>query len=63
MCNWKCKKYLSCGFDGHETENSVQKEMLNLIKLFKSKIKKLNLTSLTPTTYPISKSSIYARNI
>jgi len=51
------------GFDGHETENSVQEEMLNLIKLFKSKIKKLNLTSLTPTTYPISKSSIYARNI
>lgn len=56
------QKIYMVGFDGHGSNNSTNEEMLNLIKLFKNKNTKSNLISLTPTTYPISKSSIYAKN-
>ncbi|MFY0678048.1 MAG: hypothetical protein JXR18_12255 [Neptuniibacter sp.] len=48
------------GFDGYEKGDSRQKEMVDLIERFKSKSDAIQLTALTPTTYPISESSIYA---
>ena len=59
----KSKNIYLVGFDGHDQEHSVQEEMLNLIRIFKNKFPKLRLISLTPTIYPISKSSIYAKNL
>jgi len=59
----RAKNIYLVGFDGHDSDHSVQEEMLNLIKILKNKFKNLNLVSLTPTIYPISKSSIYAKNI
>lgn len=59
----EAKNIYLVGFDGHDLENSLQEEMLNLIKNFKNKFTKLNLVSLTPTIYPITKSSIYAKNL
>ena len=59
----EAKNIYLVGFDGHNIENSLQEEMLNLIKKFKNTFTKLNLISLTPTIYPITKSSIYAKNL
>ena len=50
------------GFDGYDSNNSTNEDMLSLIKLYKNRYKNLNLISLTPTTYPINKSSLYAKN-
>ena len=59
----QAKNIYLVGFDGHDMEHSTQEEMLNLIRIFKGKFSKLNLISLTPTIYPITKSSIYAKNL
>ena len=59
----KCKNIYLVGFDGHEKGDFVQEEMLDLIKTFKKNFNFLKLISLTPTTYPIDKSSIYAKNL
>ena len=59
----KAKKIYLVGFDGNDVDGSAHEEMLETIKLFKDKYKNLKLTSLTPTNYPIVKSSIYAKNI
>ena len=59
----QAKNIYLVGFDGHDMEHSTQEEMLNMIRIFKGKFSKLNLISLTPTIYPITKSSIYAKNL
>jgi 4-hydroxy 2-oxovalerate aldolase len=48
------------GFDGYEFGDERQLEMIEVITLFKSEYSNVMLTSLTPTTYPIAKSSVYA---
>lgn len=48
------------GFDGYERGDSRQNEMLEIIDLFKKIAPLKTLISLTPTSYPVEKSSIYA---
>lgn len=48
------------GFDGYESNDPRQNEMIKIIELLMQKDTLPSITSLTPTTYPISKGSIYA---
>lgn len=48
------------GFDGYGLNDPRQQEMISLLKLFEAKADDLKIIALTPTTYPVSESSIYA---
>jgi 4-hydroxy 2-oxovalerate aldolase len=48
------------GFDGYEKNDPRQQEMLKLLELSLSSKCLPRLESLTPTSYPIRKGSIYA---
>ena len=48
------------GFDGYSKNDLRQEEMIKLISLYKEHKNSVEIRSLTPTTYPINKSSIYA---
>jgi len=50
------------GFDGYEKSDPRQQEMLSILALYDITGFNQKLTSLTPTTYPINKGSIYAPN-
>jgi 4-hydroxy 2-oxovalerate aldolase len=50
------------GFDGYGKGDIRQKEMSDLIYLIRSNFPNVNLISLTPTTYPMVQSSIYAEH-
>jgi 4-hydroxy 2-oxovalerate aldolase len=56
----KAKKIYMVGFDGYEKNDNKQDNMIDAINQYKSNAKSIELVSLTPTSYPISKSSIYA---
>lgn len=47
------------GFDGYEQGDVRQQEMINTLNLYNN-IKGKTITSLTPTSYPVEKGSIYA---
>jgi Isopropylmalate/homocitrate/citramalate synthases len=51
------------GFDGYEKNDPRQQEMLSIFELYKTIKASKHITSLTPTSYPINKGSIYAPNI
>lgn len=48
------------GFDGYAQEDVRQQEMVEILNLYHSHEKSLDITSLTPTSYPIAKGSVYA---
>jgi 4-hydroxy 2-oxovalerate aldolase len=56
----KPKSVSVVGFDGYESADIRHQEMIEFLSLYKAKNLSFELTSLTPTTYPINKSSIYA---
>jgi len=51
------------GFDGYEKNDPRQQEMLSIFGLYNTIKTSKPITSLTPTSYPINKGSIYAPNI
>jgi len=48
------------GFDGYTQDNVLQQEMIDIFNLYNSNLNSVEITSLTPTSYPINKGSIYA---
>ncbi|EIU7596394.1 aldolase catalytic domain-containing protein [Vibrio vulnificus] len=48
------------GFDGYAQDDIRQQEMLEIFSLYNAHERCLDIVSLTPTSYPISKGSIYA---
>lgn len=48
------------GFDGYIQDDIRQQEMVELFNLYKAHENSLEITALTPTTYPMVKGSIYA---
>jgi 4-hydroxy 2-oxovalerate aldolase len=51
------------GFDGYDKWDIRQQEMVDIFNLYNQIEKSLPIQSLTPTSYPIKKGSIYAVNI
>jgi 4-hydroxy 2-oxovalerate aldolase len=56
----KVNKILVAGFDGYSHDDVRQQEMVDILNLYKCHQKSLEIISLTPTTHPIRKSSVYA---
>ena len=56
----KANNIFLVGFDGYDSLDFRQQEMINAIDLYKESPLSLDLISLTPTTYPVIKNSIYA---
>jgi len=48
------------GFDGYPQDNVRQQEMVEIINLYSTHEKSVEIKSLTPTNYPIKKGSVYA---
>lgn len=48
------------GFDGYAQDDVRQQEMVDILNLYHAHEKSLEITSLTPTSYPIAKGSVYA---
>jgi 4-hydroxy 2-oxovalerate aldolase len=48
------------GFDGYELDDTRQQEMVEILNNYHAHDKSLDIISLTPTSYPIMKGSIYA---
>ena len=48
------------GFDGYPHGDIRQQEMIDILKHYNSHPNSVNVISLTPTSYPISSSSVYA---
>ncbi len=57
------KSICSVGFDGYDKSDPRQQEMTSILELFKQVQSSCDVVSLTPTTYPITKGSIYAPNL
>ncbi len=57
----KSKEVNLVGFDGYESTDLRQLEMLKIITLMKDFDISTNLTALTPTSYPIKQGSVYAK--
>lgn len=51
------------GFDGFEKGDKRQEEMVDVFNRFRAINSKIDVVSLTPTTYPVLQSSIYAPHI
>ena len=64
VANVACSKNISLvGFDGYESSDPRQLEMIEMLNLFYNSFEGLSIQSLTPTTYPIHQSAIYAPNL
>lgn len=48
------------GFDGYENNDNRQLEMIETISLMTKNLELSNVVALTPTTYPLIQSSLYA---
>lgn len=57
------KSISSIGFDGYSKSDVRQQEMIELLSLYNANEEGKKITSLTPTSYPISKGSIYAQAV
>jgi 4-hydroxy 2-oxovalerate aldolase len=55
-----CNKILVVGLDGYERGDQRQPEMTNVILHFTNSYPDVKLLSLTPSSYPLDKGSIYA---
>ena len=54
------KKIYLVGFDGYDKNDYRQEKMVTAINMYKKDKNSINLISLTPTSYPIIHSSLYA---
>ena len=54
------KNILSVGLDGYGKDDVRQQEMVDILNFYHAYDNSKEITSLTPTTYPINKGSIYA---
>jgi len=52
----------SVGFDGYEKNDPRQQEMIKILDLYSKNKLAAKVVSLTPTTYPLVKGSVYAPN-
>jgi 4-hydroxy 2-oxovalerate aldolase len=50
------------GFDGYDKNDLRQQEMINILNLYSKNKQSVEIVSLTPTTYPLVKGSVYAPN-
>jgi 4-hydroxy 2-oxovalerate aldolase len=57
------KSISSVGFDGYDKNDPRQQEMNGILELYNQDKARCDVVSLTPTTYSMSKGSIYAPNI
>lgn len=48
------------GFDGYAQDDVRQQEMVDILNLYHAHGRSLEITSLTPTSYPVTKGSVYA---
>jgi 4-hydroxy 2-oxovalerate aldolase len=51
------------GIDGYERGDIRQTEMIDVLTKLKNFAPELQVTALTPTSYPIKQGSIYAPNL
>jgi 4-hydroxy 2-oxovalerate aldolase len=56
----KVKRVFLVGFDGFSADDSRQQQMLNVLRLAEPHFGAIEMTALTPTSYPIAQGSIYA---
>lgn len=56
----KVKSISVVGFDGYKQDDIRQQEMVELLNLYYTHEKSMEIISLTPTTYPMVKGSVYA---
>ena len=56
----KARRIFLVGFDGFEPDDSRQHEMLKLLKLVEPYCDEVDITALTPSSYPVAQGSIYA---
>ena len=54
------KSIKSIGFDGYDKSDPRQQEMINILDLYNKNESAVEVVSLTPTTYPLAKGSVYA---
>ncbi|MBB1347098.1 aldolase catalytic domain-containing protein [Pseudoalteromonas sp. SG45-2] len=59
----KPRSIKSIGFDGYDKNDSRQQEMIKILDLYTKHESSLDITSLTPTTYPLTKGSVYAPDL
>ena len=52
----------SVGFDGYDKNDPRQQEMIKILDLYSKNESAAEVVSLTPTTYPLVKGSVYAPN-
>ncbi len=56
----KARSISSVGFEGYDINDPRQQEMVHLFNLYNTLNNRVEITSLTPTSYAISEGSIYA---
>jgi 4-hydroxy 2-oxovalerate aldolase len=59
----QAKQISFVGIDGYERGDIRQTEMIDVLTKFKNFVPELQVTALTPTSYPIKQGSIYAPNL
>ena len=59
----KAKKISLVGFDGYIGNDPLQKDMVEMLRLYQQQKNIVPLIALTPSTYPVTKGSIYAPKI
>ena len=59
----RAKKIFLCGVDGYSSSESRQIEVVEMLKNYSEITDSLEILALTPTTYPIYQSSIFAPNL
>ena len=59
----RAKKIFLCGVDGYPSSESRQIEVVEMLKNYSEIKDSLEILALTPTTYPIYQSSIFAPNL
>ena len=52
--------FLLVGFDGYSQSDIRHQEMINIFNLYNKHNMSVEIMSLTPTTYPVLRGSVYA---
>ena len=56
------EKILMAGVDGYDASDSRQLEVIDVLKQYGNKPDAITLTAITPTTFPINKTSLFAKS-
>lgn len=57
------RRILLAGFDGYGAADPRQSEMVHILEAYQNLPRKVPLIAITPTTYPVQQSSLYAPSI